>query len=223
MVKPDTCSGQRVSLLPKSICICCHCSYKIRTMDASDLKAFLSHRTKEKIIAETRVPSAVLLPLFRDAGKWHIVFIKRSFWVPTHQGQIAFPGGSRHTHDKSLLETALRESWEEIGLKPEDVTVLGELDDQLTTTSNFILTPFVGTIPWPYEFTLCKAEVDDIFTAPVHSLMEKSRLRPEKEILNGVEIPSFAYYYKGKRIWGATARVLKKFFEIVSELNKPGT
>lgn len=182
------------------------------------LRAYLSKRKKEKIIVEGRVPSAVLIPLYKEGGKWHIVFIKRSFWVPTHQGQIAFPGGSRHIDDKTLLETALRESWEEIGLRPEDVNILGELDDQLTTTSNFILTPFVGIIPWPYNFTLCKAEVDDLFTAPIHALMEKPRVKPEMEILNGKEVPSFAYYYKGKRIWGATARVLKKFFEIIAEI-----
>jgi 8-oxo-dGTP pyrophosphatase MutT (NUDIX family) len=187
-------------------------------MEAAELKAFLARRKKETIIEKTRVPSAVLLPLFQKDGKWHIVFIKRSFWVPTHQGQVAFPGGSRHVHDKSLLETALRETHEEIGVKPEDIEVLGELDDQLTTTSNFILTPFVGVIPWPYEFTLSKREVDDVFIAPVHTLMEKSRMRPENEKLNGQEVPSFAYYYKGKRIWGATARVLKKFFDILTQI-----
>ena len=184
----------------------------------AELKDFLSRRTKEVIKDEKRVPSAVLVPLYKDEGKYRIVFIKRSFWVPTHQGQIAFPGGSRHSHDKSLLETALRESEEEIGLHPADVKILGELDDQITTTSNFILTPFVGVIPWPYDFILSKAEVDDLFFVPVHALMEKSRMRPEIEILNGKEVPSFAYYYKGRRIWGATARVLKKFLDILTQI-----
>ncbi len=184
----------------------------------AELKAFLSRRTKEVIKAEKRIPSAVLVPLYKDEGKYHIIFIKRSFWVPTHQGQIAFPGGSRHSNDKTLLDTALRESEEEIGLHRADVNVLGELDDQLTTTSNFILTPFVGVIPWPYEFILSKAEVDDLVIAPVHTLMEKARMKPETEMLNGKEVPSFAYYYKGRRIWGATARVLKKLLEILAQV-----
>jgi len=184
----------------------------------AELKAFLSQRTKQTIIDETRVPSAVLLPLYKDDGKYHIVFIKRTFWVPTHQGQVAFPGGARHASDKSLQDTALRESEEEIGLRREDVNMLGELDDQITTTSNFILTPFVGVIPWPYEFTLSKREVDSLFKVPLHALLDKTRLKPEMETLNGQAVPSFAYYYKGKRIWGATARILNKFLEIISQV-----
>lgn len=182
------------------------------------LKAYLSQRKKEVIVDKTRTPSAVLIPLYQENGKWHIVFIKRTFWVPTHQGQVAFPGGSRHVTDKTLLDTALRETEEEIGIRKEDINILGELDDQITTTSNFVLTPFVGVIHWPYEITLCKAEVESILIVPVHALMDPARVKPEMEILHGKEVPSFAYYYKGKRIWGATARVLKKFLDIVKEI-----
>ena len=182
-----------------------------------ELKAFLARRTKETITDKTRTSAAVLIPIYKDSGKYHIVFIKRTFWVPTHQGQVAFPGGSRHASDKSLLDTALRESQEEIGLRMEDVKVLGELDDQVTTTSNFIVTPFVGVIPWPYDFTLSKREVESLFKVPINALMDKSRMKPEMEILNGEEVPSFAYYYKGKRIWGATARILNKFLDILGQ------
>jgi 8-oxo-dGTP pyrophosphatase MutT (NUDIX family) len=184
----------------------------------TELKDFLSHRTREIIKDEKRVPSAVLVPLYQNNGKYHIVFIKRSFWVPTHQGQIAFPGGARHLNDKDLLETALRETEEEIGVKQSDVKVMGALDDQVTTTSNFVLTPFVGIIPWPYDFVLSKAEVEELFFAPVHTLMEKEHMKPEFERMNGKEFPSFAYYYKGKRIWGATARILNKFFDMLKQI-----
>jgi len=184
----------------------------------AELKAFLSQRTKETIVDKARLPSAVLVPLYNDGGKYHIVFIKRTFWVATHQGQLAFPGGARHESDKSLLDTALRETEEEIGLHTRDVNILGELDDQITTTSNFIITPFAGVIPWPYEFTLCKAEVENLFMVPLHALMDKSHMKPETEILHGKEVPSFAYYYKGKRIWGATARILHKFLEIIKQV-----
>ena len=184
----------------------------------AELKAFLSQRNRERIVDKTRTESAVLIPLYKDRNKYHIVFIKRSFWLATHQGQIAFPGGGRHAKDKTLLDTALRESGEEIGLRPEDVSLLGELDDQITTTSNFIVTPFVGVIPWPYEFTLSKAEVESLFIAPVLALMESSRIKTETETLRGKAVPSFAYYYKGKRIWGATARILHQFLSIISQL-----
>jgi 8-oxo-dGTP pyrophosphatase MutT (NUDIX family) len=186
----------------------------IGTMEA-ELKLYLSQRTKEKITDPSRVSAAVLVPLYQENGKYHVVFIRRSIHVPTHQGQIAFPGGARHVNDKSMLETALRESEEEIGLHAHDVEVLGELDDQITTTSNFIVTPFVGVMPWPYEFTLCKAEVERLFIVPLHSLLDPDRLKLEKEMLHDKEVPSFAYYYKGKRIWGATARILNKLLGFI--------
>ena len=184
----------------------------------AELKAYLSRRDKEVVIAPSRIPSAVLIPLYNENGKYHIVFIRRSITVPTHQGQIAFPGGARHKADKNLLQTALRETQEEIGVKPGDVKVLGELDDQVTTTSNFVLTPFVGVIPWPYEFTLNQAEVERLLFVPLHTLMDKKNRKPEMETLDGQEYPSFAYYYHGKRIWGATARIIYKFLEILKEM-----
>jgi 8-oxo-dGTP pyrophosphatase MutT (NUDIX family) len=182
------------------------------------LRTYLSQRKKEVIVDKTRTSAAVLVPLYRENGHYHIVFIRRSIKVPTHQGQIAFPGGARHVTDKNMQDTALREAEEEIGLHQADVNVLGELDDQITTTSNFIVTPFVGVIPWPYEFVISEAEVERIFIVPLASLMEKDRRKPEMETLQGKEYPSFAYYYKGKRIWGATARILYKFLEIIKEI-----
>ena len=184
----------------------------------AELKAFLSHRDKSVIIEPSRISSAVLVPLYKENGKYHVVFIRRSFGVPTHKGQIAFPGGARHKSDKNLLETALRETEEEIGVKQEDVTVLGELDDQITTTSNFILTPFIGVIPWPYEFKLCKAEVERLIFVPLQALRDKNSRKPEMEILNGQEYPSYAYFYHGKRIWGATARVINMLLEVLDQI-----
>jgi 8-oxo-dGTP pyrophosphatase MutT (NUDIX family) len=184
----------------------------------AELKAFLSQRKKEVIIEKSRTPSAVLVPLYKDKGEYHIVFIRRSITVPTHQGQIAFPGGARHPSDKTLQDTALRETEEEIGVKQSDVTVLGELDDQITTTSNFILTPFVGVIPWPYTFTLSKREVERLIFIPIQHLMDDGHRKPEMEMLESKEYPSFAYYYQGKRIWGATARVLFKLLGFIRQI-----
>jgi 8-oxo-dGTP pyrophosphatase MutT (NUDIX family) len=184
----------------------------------AELKKLLSQRTKETIVDKTRISAAVLIPLYKENGKYHIVFIRRSIRVPTHQGQIAFPGGARHKSDKTMQETAMRESEEEIGLHAHDVKVLGELDDQITTTSNFIVTPFVGVMPWPYEFKLCKAEVERLLFVPLSTLLDENRRKQEIEMLNGQEVPSFAYYYKGKRIWGATARILYKLLEFIKQI-----
>ncbi len=118
------------------------------------LKRNLSTRVKKTLTDKKLKPAAVLVPLFYDGNEFHILLTRRSENVPHHKGQISFPGGQPHKKDSDLLQTALRESWEEIGLKPEDVQVIGELDDTPTLTSGFIITPFVGIIPYPYSFKL---------------------------------------------------------------------
>jgi 8-oxo-dGTP pyrophosphatase MutT (NUDIX family) len=166
-----------------------------------------------------RAPSAVLIPLYLEKGCYQIVFIKRTDEVKTHKGQVSFPGGMRDEGDKNLLDTALREAYEEIGLARADVNVIGELDDELTTTSSFIVTPFVASIPWPYDFTPNKTEVARIINVPLAALLEKGCFRPEFETLNGEKIKSFAYYYEGTRIWGATARILNKLLNIIEKIS----
>ena len=184
----------------------------------AELKKFLAQRTKKHITDKDRVPSAVLIPIYKNDGQYHIIFIQRTMTVKTHQGQISFPGGMRDKGDKTLRDTALREAEEEIGLRPEDVNVLGELDDEITTTSNYIVTPFIATIPWPYHFVPNKEEVAKIISVPVAALMDKDCRKPETENLNGKNVRSFAYYYQGTRIWGATARILNKLLGIIAKL-----
>jgi 8-oxo-dGTP pyrophosphatase MutT (NUDIX family) len=184
----------------------------------AELKQTLAQRTKRYITDNNRLPSAVLIPIYKHDGQYHIIFIKRTNTVKTHKGQISFPGGMRDKGDKTLRDTALRESDEEIGLRKEDAAILGELDDQITTTSNFIVTPFIALIPWPYHFTPNKAEVAKIISVPITALLEKDCMMSETEMLNGKKVESFAYYYRGTRIWGATARILNKLLGIIENL-----
>ena len=182
------------------------------------LRQLLAERQKLHIDDDTRVPSAVLIPIYEKQGEYHIVFIKRTDTVKTHKGQISFPGGARESHDKTLMNTAIRESAEEIGLRNEDISVVGELDDEITTTSNYIVSPFVGKIPWPYRFTMNLHEVDEILEFPIAALMDKACLQPETEFLNGKTVDSYAYHCRGRVIWGATARILNKFLVICSQV-----
>ena len=182
------------------------------------LKRALAGRTKITIERRDRITAAVLIPLYESSGRNHIVFIKRTELVSTHKGQYSFPGGVRELIDDSLLETALRESDEEIGLRSEDVEILGEMDDEVTTTSNFVMTPFVGYIPWPYVFTLNEWEVDSVLTVPLDFLLDDTCLTLDTEELEGRTIPSYSYDYQGHIIWGATARVLHKLLEIIKTL-----
>jgi 8-oxo-dGTP pyrophosphatase MutT (NUDIX family) len=184
----------------------------------AELKKILSQRTKVIITDKNRLPSAVLIPIYKEDGQYHIVFIKRTNTVKTHKGQISFPGGMRDKGDKTLRDTALRESEEEIGLRKEDATILGELDDEITTTSNFIVTPFIALIPWPYHLTPNKAEVDKIISVPLPALLDKDCRKPDTETLNGKKVESFEYHYRGTRIWGATARILNKLLDIINRI-----
>jgi 8-oxo-dGTP pyrophosphatase MutT (NUDIX family) len=182
----------------------------------TELRELLEKRQKIRITDTGRIASAVLIPIYKDKGIYHIVFIKRTETVSTHKGQISFPGGAREKEDISLRETALRESYEEIGLATRDVEVLGELDDEITFSSNYIVTPYIGMIPWPYEFMKNTSEVDEILTIPIPALLKRDHLHPNTEKLNGRKVDLYEYHYRGKVIWGATACILKKLLDIIS-------
>src|SRR6185369_3042374 len=111
------------------------------------------------------IASAVLVPLFARDGALHLLYTKRSEALLHHRGQVSFPGG-RHVADAdpSLLATALRETEEEIGVAPAHVDVLGPLAPIHTFSSNFLISPFVGVIPHPYEFQPNPHEVSEIFS-----------------------------------------------------------
>ena len=187
-----------------------------------ELERILAQREKRYINDDKRVPAAVLVPLYQKNGQYHIVFIKRTEKVRDHKGQISFPGGARDKDDRTLLHTAVRESREEIGLQEEDIEVIGELDDELTTTTNYTVTPFVAVIPCPYRFQKNADEVADILEAPIEALMKTGRVNSNGENLNGESLESYIYDYNGNIIWGATARILKKLLDIIRGI-KPVT
>jgi 8-oxo-dGTP pyrophosphatase MutT (NUDIX family) len=180
------------------------------------IKKILSERQKIQITDKDRIASAVLIPIYKNDGDYHIVFIRRTETVKVHKGQISYPGGARDATDATLLDTALREAMEEIGLNPGDAIVLGELDDEITTTSDFIVTPFVAMIPWPYRFTMNEDEVAEIISVPVSALLDKSCIKSDIETTEGgIILDSYNYLYRGNVIWGATARILKKLLDII--------
>jgi 8-oxo-dGTP pyrophosphatase MutT (NUDIX family) len=187
----------------------------------TELRQLLASRQKLSIHDPRRIPSAVLIPIYQEQGDYNIVFIKRTDTVKTHKGQISYPGGGREKCDKTLQDTAIREACEEVGLRPDDIEILGEMDDEITTTSNYIVTPFVGMIPWPYRFTIEKAEVAEIITVPLSALQNKNNIKQNIETLEGgIVVDSYAYHYKGKIIWGATARILHKLLDIIATITR---
>ena len=118
--------------------------------------------------------ASVLVPLFKSDGEYQVLFTKRTHQVEEHKGQISFPGGGVEDKDRTLEETALREAFEEVGLKRGDVSILGQLDDTPTAASRFIIHPFVGLIPFPYPFNLNAVEVKRIIKIPLDFFAEPS-------------------------------------------------
>jgi len=182
-------------------------------IDMEKLRESLTRRQKRAITDEKLIPSAVLVPIYNKEGQCHILFTQRTEKVKEHKGQISFPGGARQDGE-SLLETALRESREEIGLSPADVEVLGELDDTVTMFSNYIVTPFVGIIPWPHNLKADGWETDELIEVPITTLLDKKSREDKDEVIEGKTVTSYFYNYKGRVIWGATARILHQFLEL---------
>jgi 8-oxo-dGTP pyrophosphatase MutT (NUDIX family) len=178
------------------------------------LRQFLASRQRTRLSGRGLTEAAVLVPVFGKAGEYHILFTQRSDQVLHHKGQISFPGGARSEVDASLLDTALRESWEEIGLEAKDVEILGELDDTPTTTSSFNISPFVAFIPYPYQFTLNPYEIKKVFSVPVSALLRKANKKEEYSTSGNEVSVDYSYEYEGRVIWGATAQIVQQFLEV---------
>ena len=177
------------------------------------LKQLLSQRQKRHIVDASWVSAAVLVPIYCKQGEYYLLFTKRTQKVKEHKGQISFPGGAREG-EEMLVNTALRECAEEIGLAAEGVEILGELDDTISKTSNYIITPFVALIPWPYQFQVNREEIEELIEVPLSALLDSSYQRQETEIIEGAAVISYFYNYQGRVIWGATARILSQFLDI---------
>ncbi|MEJ5240288.1 MAG: CoA pyrophosphatase [Anaerolineales bacterium] len=154
--------------------------------------------------------AAVLVPLLKEQGEWHLLFTRRTEHVESHKGQVSFPGGACDAGETTPEETALREAAEEIGLDPRRVRVLGRLPPMITVT-HFRVTPVVGTIEWPVVLKVSTIEVARVFTIPLAWLADPQNRwefhRPDRGTL-------IAYHpYDGELLWGATARMTLMLLE----------
>lgn len=180
-----------------------------------NIAAILSKRSKKTIDDSSLKTAAVLIPLFQKNGEFHVLLMKRTDEVEYHKGQICFPGGGRDAEDKTLCDTALREAFEEIGLETRDVRILGELDDSITATSNFLVSPFVAVIPHPYRFIPNKREVKELLEVPLSVFLTRDNYK-EKSVSDG-KSDHTAYFvdYGNYVIWGATANILRHFADVL--------
>jgi len=166
----------------------------------------------------TILQSSVLMLLFPYRGKINTCLIRRPPTMRHHGGQIAFPGGRYEDSDQNLVQTALRESCEEIGTDAERLEILGSLTPLYVQVSNFTINPFVGWSESVPDFKIDAREVEELFILPVEEILHHSKYQVQKvSTIHGIfDAPGF--YVDPLFIWGATAMVLSEFNEIYKAL-----
>jgi len=152
--------------------------------------------------------AGVLVPLVMAHRRPELLFTKRTEEVESHKGQISFPGGMMDAGDGDIVETALRETREELGIAASAVTVRGLLDD-LAVPSGFIITPVVGTLESLPSLTPNPSEVAEAFTVPLEFFCNPSNGRSEIRDLQGMKREVWFYDFHGRTIWGATAMIAR--------------
>jgi len=161
-------------------------------------------------------PAAVLVPLCAREGRVHVLLTERTQSVRDHPGQVSFPGGTVEPDDRDLVETALREADEEIGMQASQVEVIGFLLPQAVITGYAVL-PVVGFYAADFLPRLDPREVASVFEVPLSYLQDSTNLVRVDLMRNGVKLPTYEYHYEGHRIWGATALMLRMFLDLCVE------
>jgi 8-oxo-dGTP pyrophosphatase MutT (NUDIX family) len=174
------------------------------------LAALPSGRDPVALVANSR-EAAVLMPMFERDGEARIILIKRPETMPTHKGEIAFPGGGMDPEDEHLRATALREAWEEIGLEPDAVEVVAQLDGLGTVGSRFTIVPFVGFLREPPTLVPSLREVVRVLEVPISELLDPETYRHEHWPTRIADLDIFFYELEDETVWGATARILTTF------------
>ncbi len=173
-------------------------------------------RYREK--KETSKRAAVMALLYPDAASnLNLIFIKRpAHPLDKHSGQISFPGGSEETEDKNLKNTALRETYEELGIAIENIQVLGPLSPIYIYVSDFYVEPYVGYMNHEPKYKLQKSEVDYTITMPLSELMLPEIIGTTTITVKGRSLEDVPYYnLNGEVLWGATAMMLSEFLSIL--------
>lgn len=160
------------------------------------------------------VPAAVLLPLVERVTGLSVLLTRRTDHLRDHPGQVSFPGGRVERADANPLATALRETGEELGIDAGRVSVVGYLPAQAVVTG-FVVTPVVGFLPADIELRPDAYEVAEAFEVPLAFILDTANLETTVRVVRGVEVPVYAYHYAGHRIWGATAKMLRVFSELI--------
>lgn len=186
-------------------------------LDPEQVRQDLSDHSCRRIERGVLKPAAVLLLFYPKDGVDTILFTRRTEHLPHHAGEIAFPGGRAHRDDGDLRVTALRETEEEMGVRREDVTILGRLDDFISVYG-FHVVPYVGTIPAKYPFDVNRHEIAEVIEMPLARLCDPRIYHTESWEHLGRLYPVCFFTVDGYKIWGLTGAILRQFLQRTGQL-----
>lgn len=162
----------------------------------------LAQRLKQKLR-----PAGVLIPIIDRGTELSVLLTRRSHDLKHHAGQVSFPGGAMEEHDADIGATALRETYEEVGIPPADVDIAGFLQPTPTITG-YAVTPVIGFVPDSVEIIVDPVEVDMAFEVPLEFLLDERNEEHSEREFGGTTFPVVTFHFEGHRIWGATAGML---------------
>jgi 8-oxo-dGTP pyrophosphatase MutT (NUDIX family) len=165
--------------------------------------------------------ASVLVPIVAHPGGLTVLFTQRTAHLRSHSGQVSFPGGRAEPSDPTPEFTALRESREEIGLRPERIEILARLPDYITRTG-YQVTPIVGLLTPPLELVPDPREVQEVFEVPLAFLLDARNHRRESRELNGRTVGFYEMKFGERTIWGATAGMLVNLYRQLGGDAPPG-
>ena len=164
---------------------------------------------QERLTDDLRLAS-VLIPIIQRADELTVLLTKRAADLRNHPGQIAFPGGRMETGDENLRVTALRETSEEVGIAPEQVSVIGYLDSMPTITG-YAVTPVVGLVEASVELVIDPVEVEYAFEVPLEFLLDEGSVQYREREFEGRMVPMVEFHFEERLIWGITAHMIQVF------------
>lgn len=186
----------------------------------AQLKMVPEPRPGQKVYTEveaTCLKAGVMILLYQREGSWHIVLIRRPSTVLTHKDQVGFPGGQLEPGE-NFEQAALRETWEELGVYPDQVQIIGSLTPLYIPPSNFCIYPVLATTNGPLSFKPHPEEVAEVIEMPLSHLTNSRNVHRETWMIGGQPVKVPFYSFERHKIWGATAMVLAEFLEILKSL-----
>jgi 8-oxo-dGTP pyrophosphatase MutT (NUDIX family) len=184
----------------------------------------LGREDTEEYLAKAIIPartSAVMILLFEENKICKMVLIRRPSYDGVHSGQISFPGGKYEENDLDFKTTALRETFEEVGIPPDQINVIGALSRIYIPPSNFLVYPYVGYCEKPPSFIPDEKEVDRLIFPDINVLLNKE-IRKEGMFnsggTNSWKIQAPYYEIENEKVWGATAIILSEFKMIIEKI-----